>query len=196
MSTLLDVAVVGGVTCFGAMALAALTDLVSEELRGWLDLAPKGVLWLAAAQLPAAERASIFGEEWLPELEYILRGKEARPVSRLVTGLRFAFGLAVAARRVSKQLRRSADAREPAQIDLSLPRSPVLVIHQDLIAGIPTVTGVQLREWFSRLESGPAFMRCNERTHWLCDEHGLSPGYASAIVHEYELQRRTRLNGD
>jgi PPOX class probable F420-dependent enzyme len=68
-------------------------------------------------------------------------------------------------------------------------------MHQNLIARIPSVTGLQLREWFSRLESGPAFLRCNERAHWLSDEHGLSHGYATAIVHEYEIQRRTRLNG-
>jgi Domain of unknown function (DUF4287) len=76
---------------------------------------------------------------------------------------------------------------------LSLTHSPEL--HKNLIARIPVVTGLQLREWFSRLESGPAFLRCNERAHWLSDEHGLSHGYASAIVHEYELQRRSRLNG-
>jgi predicted neutral ceramidase superfamily lipid hydrolase len=35
---------------------------------------------------------------------------------------------------------------------------------------------------------------CEERAHWLSDEHGLSHGYASAIVHEYERQRRIRLN--
>ena len=49
-------------------------------------------------------------------------------------------------------------------------------------------------EWFAGLESGPAFLRCEERAHWLADEHGLTHGYASAIVHEYELQRRIRLN--
>ena len=75
---------------------------------------------------------------------------------------------------------------------LSLTHSPEM--HQNLIARIPSVTGLQLREWFSRLESGPAFLRCNERAYWLSDEHGLSHGYASAIVHEYELQRRSRLN--
>jgi hypothetical protein len=75
---------------------------------------------------------------------------------------------------------------------LSLTHSPEM--HKNLIARIPSVTGLQLREWFTRLESGPSFLRCNERAHWLSDEHGLSHGYASAIIHEYELQRRSRLN--
>jgi hypothetical protein len=40
---------------------------------------------------------------------------------------------------------------------------------------------------------GRAFLRAAERADWLADEHGLSHGYASAIVHEYELRRRLRL---
>jgi Domain of unknown function (DUF4287) len=76
---------------------------------------------------------------------------------------------------------------------LSLTHSPEM--HKNLLARIPSVTGLQLREWFSRLESGPAFLRCSERANWLSDEHGLSHGYASAIVHEYEVQRRSRLFG-
>jgi hypothetical protein len=66
-------------------------------------------------------------------------------------------------------------------------------MHKNLIARIPVVTGRDLREWFRRLESGPAFARCDERAYWLADEHGLTHGYASAIVHEYERQRRIRL---
>jgi Domain of unknown function (DUF4287) len=73
---------------------------------------------------------------------------------------------------------------------LSLTHSPEM--HKNLIARIPIVTGRELREWFHRLESGPAFSRCQERAHWLADEHGLTDGYASAIVHEYEVQRRLR----
>jgi hypothetical protein len=76
---------------------------------------------------------------------------------------------------------------------LSLTHSPEL--HKNLIARIPSVTGLQLREWFSRLESGPAMVRCQERANWLADEHGLSCGYATAIVHEYEVQRRRGLYG-
>jgi hypothetical protein len=75
---------------------------------------------------------------------------------------------------------------------LSLNHSPEL--HKNLIARIPDVTGRDLPEWFRSLESGPAFLRCEERAQWLADEHGLSHGYASAIVHEYEVRRRTRLN--
>ena len=66
-------------------------------------------------------------------------------------------------------------------------------MHKNLIARIPGVTGRDLPEWFRSLESGPAFLRCEERAHWLADEHNLSHGYATAIVHEYEMRRRIRL---
>ena len=65
-------------------------------------------------------------------------------------------------------------------------------MHKNLIARIPTVTGRDLREWFRSIESGPAFLRCEERAVWLADEHGLTHGYATALVHEYEVQRRAR----
>jgi hypothetical protein len=71
---------------------------------------------------------------------------------------------------------------------LSLTHSPNL--HSSLIARIPVVTGRSLAEWFHRLESGPAFLRREERAHWLADEAGISCGYAYAIVHEYEMRRR------
>jgi hypothetical protein len=66
--------------------------------------------------------------------------------------------------------------------------------HKNLIARIPRVTGSELREWFSRLESGPSFARCAEWATWLADEHDLPHSYAAAIVHEYEVQRRTRMH--
>jgi Domain of unknown function (DUF4287) len=82
--------------------------------------------------------------------------------------------------------------RRGLEVPVTLNHSPET--HKNLIARIPSVTGRDLVEWFRRLESGPAFLRCEEWAHWLSDEHGLSHGYARAIVHEYELRRRTRLN--
>jgi hypothetical protein len=80
----------------------------------------------------------------------------------------------------------------PWRCQLTLNHSPET--HRNLIARIPSVTGRELREWFASLESGPPFLRREERAHWLADEHGLTHGYASAIVHEYEVRRRIRLN--
>jgi hypothetical protein len=76
---------------------------------------------------------------------------------------------------------------------MSLTHSPDT--HKSLIARIPFVTGHELSEWFSHLESGPAFLRRDERANWLADEHGICDRYAAAIVREYEIRRRLRLFG-
>jgi len=86
------------------------------------------------------------------------------------------------------------DSRSRPALEVPVTLNHSLETHKNLIARIPSVTGRDLVEWFRSLESGPAFLRCEERAHWLSDEHGLSHGYASAIVHEYERQRRIRLN--
>ena len=58
----------------------------------------------------------------------------------------------------------------PWRCQLSLTHSPNL--HNSLIARIPVTTGRTLAEWFHRLESGPAFLRREERAHWLADDAG------------------------
>jgi hypothetical protein len=79
----------------GGLFVLAGSDLVSEELRGWLDLAPRAVLRLAAVQLRAGQRKKILEEVWIPDLMYVLRGKESRPITRLIRGMWFAVGLLI-----------------------------------------------------------------------------------------------------
>jgi hypothetical protein len=76
---------------------------------------------------------------------------------------------------------------------MSLMHSPDT--HKSLVARIPSVTGRPMSEWFTHLESGPAFFRREERANWLADEHGICDRYAVAIVREYEIQRHLRLFG-
>ncbi len=64
--------------------------------------------------------------------------------------------------------------------------------HTKLIERIPHVTGRELHEWFKTLEDGPAFLRFEERVNWLRDEHGLSHGHATAIIHEHDRRRASR----
>lgn len=64
--------------------------------------------------------------------------------------------------------------------------------HQNLVARIPAVTGRDLPEWFKTLDDGPAFSRFDERVNWLRDEHDLSHGIATAIIHEHDLRRAAR----
>jgi hypothetical protein len=71
---------------------------------------------------------------------------------------------------------------------MSLNHSPLT--HQNLIARIPSVTGRALTEWFHTIDNGPSFLRSDERVNWLADEHGITHGYAAALVVEHERHRR------
>ncbi|REF35676.1 DUF4287 domain-containing protein [Thermasporomyces composti] len=64
--------------------------------------------------------------------------------------------------------------------------------HEDLVARLPRVTGRDLSEWLRALDEGPAFLRFDDRVNWLRSEFGLPHGHATAIVHEYDLQRAQR----
>jgi hypothetical protein len=64
--------------------------------------------------------------------------------------------------------------------------------HQQLVSRIPTVTGRGLPEWFAEVEQGPRLTRFEERVNWLRDEHGISHGYATAIIHEHDKHRGQR----
>ena len=187
-----------GLAAAAALATATLGDLISEEIRGWLDLVPHAILRLAATQLDPTQRETIYHDEWLPELCYALRGAESRPITRLMLGTTYATSLLISARRVARiNIRATRTAPRVIRInDDHTPRSSVThspVMHKDIIGRIPTVTGQSIDEWHRKLESGPAFLRCAERAHWLAGRHGISYGYASAIVHEYEIRRRARL---
>jgi transcriptional regulator with XRE-family HTH domain len=88
----------------GGFGLAAVGDMVSEEVRDRLDHLPHAILRLAAYRLDPAKRVTVYVDEWIPELTYILKGDEARPVTRLYHGMRFAFGILVAVRQIDRDL--------------------------------------------------------------------------------------------
>ena len=73
---------------------AALGDLVSEEIRGWLDRVPRTVLKLATLRLDPANREATYREVWGPDLDCDLRGDESRPITRLIRGMAFSVSLA------------------------------------------------------------------------------------------------------
>lgn len=70
----------------------ALGELVTEELQGWIDLAPRGILRFAAARVERSQRETVFKDEWIPALASSVRGTETRPLTRLVKGMVFAIG--------------------------------------------------------------------------------------------------------
>ena len=61
-------------------------------------------------------REDVYNEEWMPELTYILRGDEARPITRLYHGTRFALGILAAARKIARGLACSPELALEAQL--------------------------------------------------------------------------------
>jgi uncharacterized small protein (DUF1192 family) len=92
----------GGAGTFTVMA--AVGDMVSEEVRDRLDHLPHAILRLAAQRLHPDQRSVIYDDEWMPELTYILKGDEARPITRLYHGTRYAVGILATARRIAGRL--------------------------------------------------------------------------------------------
>jgi hypothetical protein len=94
---------VTGLAC--AIAVLVAGDIASEEIRGRLDRLPFAVLRLARSRLPAGLRERVHDQEWVPELQHVLQHAELFPLTRLLTGLRFAAGLLIHARAVAAELR-------------------------------------------------------------------------------------------
>jgi hypothetical protein len=105
------------------LGVTVLGDMVSEEVRDRLDHIPHVILKLAARRLDAGKRSALYEDEWLPELTYILKGAETRPITRLFTGTRYALGILASAHRVARHLHRAAPL-QPA-LSPSTPPPPV-----------------------------------------------------------------------
>ena len=80
-----------------------------------------------AARLTPDQRTTIYHEEWVPELTYILKGAEARPISRLIIGTWFALGIFAKAPRIARHLHRElektpSDSIRPLAENHSSPR--------------------------------------------------------------------------
>ena len=65
-----------------AVLLAAIGELVSDEIRARLDRIPLALLTMAARRLPRDQQKALYVEAWLPELHYVLQGDEAAPITR------------------------------------------------------------------------------------------------------------------
>lgn len=63
----------------------------------------------------------------MPELTYILKGDEARPVTRLFHGTRYALGVAVAAHRIARYRQREVSVIDPkaGATQATIPRRPL-----------------------------------------------------------------------
>jgi hypothetical protein len=93
------------------LGIAVIGDMVSEEVRDRLDHIPHTILKLAARRLDSGQRSALYEDEWLPELTYILKGAEARPITRLITGIHYALGILATTRQIARHLHRSASGQ-------------------------------------------------------------------------------------
>jgi hypothetical protein len=148
-----------GLVFLGSMVTAVIGELVNGEIRGWLDCLPRAILRLAAGRLDPAGRVTIYEDEWLPELACILSGAEARPISRLVLGVKFSVGLLIVARRIARHLHRTPpSSAQPGLAPLtSAPDARILRRHaetQNELASVLRNAGIEPR---SCLPSEPSF---------------------------------------
>lgn len=90
------------VTFLGGILLALLSDLISEEVRSRLDSLPRTLVRLIARFLPPTLRERYEGD-WIGVLDEHLHGNESRPITRLLKGTHFAFGLWRAAWNVRRE---------------------------------------------------------------------------------------------
>jgi hypothetical protein len=87
-----------------AVLLAAIGELVSDEIRARLDRVPLALLAMAARRLPPGQYKALYVEAWLPELRHVLQGDQATPITRLIHGIRFAASLWVSAPKIGREL--------------------------------------------------------------------------------------------
>jgi hypothetical protein len=88
----------------GGALVTAVAGAIGAEAQGWLELAPRGALWLAARRLPVDQRKSVYEKEWVPELLAILQEADGRPITRLVVGITYAVSMARGAGEVAHEL--------------------------------------------------------------------------------------------
>lgn len=108
----------------GGVAVIVAGELVNDEVRGWLDMLPQAVLRLAATRLTPLHQVIVYEDIWLPDLAYILKGKESRPITRLFTGMRFSLSLLATAPRTSGRL---AEQYQGPQVVGVKPKDPLIV---------------------------------------------------------------------
>jgi predicted MFS family arabinose efflux permease len=136
--------ILGALSIASGVLLAAVGGILGDEIRGWMDLAPHGILRMAASQLDAEQYETIYAAEWLPELIYILKKTESRPITRFVRGVTYSLGLVVSARRIARQLDREL---EPGRAASS--RMPGLLRTGDRSASWPVLRLPQFRLYFA-----------------------------------------------
>lgn len=162
-----------GVVIF--LGTTAIGDMVSEEVRDRLDRLPHAILRLAARRIDLRMRAATYQEVWLPDLAYYLKGDEARPVTRLFHGTRFALGILVSARRIACQPDRTTAATAWDESAVKLVRPGSMLLRLPNLSGCSVGDEIRPTEHLGdgkfRL-GGPAFVviRVISEHEWLVQQ--------------------------
>jgi hypothetical protein len=165
--------------------------LIVNETGPWCEwLAVRLVSWSARRRYTDKGRAAVRGEE----LAALIKERPGQ-LTKLMTALGFATAASahlLATRRARATVGVSASqGHANANSAHIADDTRFMLMHSQLVDRIPTATGRALDYWFDIVENGPAFMRLEERAHWLADSYGVSHGYASAIAHEHNIRRRS-----
>src|SRR3712207_3084071 len=128
-------------TFLGALGLVILVELLKTlavtEAQTRIERLPAALLRLASRRLPIHHRQSVYEEEWLPELAYIVRVTDGMPLTRLIRGVKYSVGLVFAARSVARGLgntRRPKPAAELVEPDEDLRTSRNEFRQADVLA--------------------------------------------------------------
>jgi hypothetical protein len=140
-----------------------LGELVTDEVRGWIDRFPSGILRFAAAQLPPGQRETVYEDEWSPALASSVRGTEARPLTRLMKGMVFSIGRLIFVWRSPGDVTSTSLTPIVSGAPVSQPLSayylqpgerPVVTLRRHpVVLGAPillVLTGVAVAVWLSR----------------------------------------------
>lgn len=143
----------------GGVVMATFTDLLSEEMRTRLDRLPLALIWVAVRRLPRHAREDV-RREWIGELHEFLHGDQAVPVTRLVKGIWFAFGLIWASGKVASETPESDSTQPPEMPDRSSAELPPQKTSQSVGAAHEKVLITRPVRW---LRENPPSRHTSER---------------------------------
>lgn len=86
----------------GIVALESVKSLIATEVSTRLQRVPFLILRVARWRLSPEHREAICDEEWYPELWAIIHETDGLPLTQLVLSARWALGVAISARKVSR----------------------------------------------------------------------------------------------
>jgi hypothetical protein len=164
------------------LSMTALGDMVSEEVRDRLDHLPHAILRLAARRLDPGQHITVYQDEWLPEITYILKGDEARPITRLFIGTRYALGILGTADRVARRLHRTPPPLTQTQPTPSTAPSAASTQIRRMIAEVEAMG----EELFESLSSARAALHAAQQNADSVEHDGPSRQQALAALHASE----------